>query len=682
MERKHRSEDLSRSDGAWQSLRRHFPHHKYFRDGQKQVIERLLAGENAAAIFPTGGGKSLCYQLPGLVLSSLGMTLVISPLLALMKDQVDSMRQKGHNVDLLGSSLSLDEKIAVQNRVRHRETSILYVAPEQLNNEKSVALIRSVPIALMAIDEAHCISEWGNAFRPDYLRLAKLTKEWKVKRVVALTATATPKVAKDICEGFAIPPENCFRTAFFRPNLKLSFTKVASDKARDQTLISCLQSNPAGSTIVYATTQKTTEKVADLLKKAGMDARPYHAGLQQDIRKATQEWFMEDNSARIVCATIAFGMGVDKRDIRYVYHYNLPKSLESYAQEIGRAGRDGKDSICHVLCRLEDVAQLESFAYCGSPSRSSIEGVLREVFYGQSERSFPVGTERAISQFSIARGNDMPQNTIHMLLAFLEIHHGFLKPRTPRYGMYKIKPRGGGSAATVMSFFRQCDDSRAADVLSAICVPKQKWAHIDMNAAITRFPGTSRDSLVTALARLEVNNLIEIMPSQVEHVYLIEQVPSSLQELAKTEYDRFRAREKKELARIGEVLAFLSADDCQAMILTEHFEGSDGPSQEGASSKPFPCGHCPRCKTGTALDLPKPASFSIDPELWRLLKDNANLPRDDPHLIARFALGFTSPRIQKLRLGSDQQFGLFAGTPFNDLFSHILSELFPEGYDN
>ncbi len=363
------------TDALQRSLKEFFPNHHSFREGQRKVIQALIDGENAAAIFPTGGGKSLCYQLPGLMLASEGITLVVSPLLALMKDQVDAMKALGHPVDMLASSQSLDEKIAVKDRVRKQKTAILYVAPEQLNNENTLALIRSVTISLLAIDEAHCISEWGHAFRPDYLRLSKFHQDsrMRVKRVVAMTATATPQVERDICEKFAILPENSVRTAFFRPNLKFVFTPTNNELESGEKLKQAIASqNPTGDTIVYATTQKSTEQVAEMLKATGVDARSYHAGMKQEDRKMTQDWFMKDKGfgtkSRVVVATIAFGMGVDKRDIRYIYHYNLPKSLEGYAQEIGRAGRDGKDSHCEMFCCLQDVAKLEAFAYCSTPS--------------------------------------------------------------------------------------------------------------------------------------------------------------------------------------------------------------------------------------------------------------------------------------------------------------------------
>lgn len=311
------SSHLGESD-VQSALGQFFPRHQGFKPGQEHVIAALLSGDNAAAIFPTGGGKSLCYQLPALVLHKRneGMTLVVSPLLALMKDQVDSLKELNHAADLLASSLTLDEKSAVQRRARLGETAILYVAPEQLNNEGTLALLRNVKISLIAIDEAHCISEWGNSFRPDYLRLSKLCTDWKVPRVVALTATATPKVALDICQGFNVAPHNCVRTAFYRPNLKFQFQKVGMSDRFDA-LVTSIRRQPPGDMIVYCTIQKTTQEVSDRLNRIpGFEARPYHAGLTHDVRKETQNWFMTNNTFeshndevkyRFVVATIAFG---------------------------------------------------------------------------------------------------------------------------------------------------------------------------------------------------------------------------------------------------------------------------------------------------------------------------------------------------------------------------------------
>jgi ATP-dependent DNA helicase RecQ len=421
-------------------------------------------------------------------------------------------------------------------------------------------------------------------------------------------------------------------------------------------LIEVIKSKPPGGTIIYATTQKTTEKVATLLREAGIDARAYHAGLKNELRKEIQDWFMQEEPSRIVVATIAFGMGVDKRDIRYVYHYNLPKSLEGYAQEIGLAGRDGKDSHCEIICCLDDVAQLEAFAFCGKPSLKAIQGVLNDFFLRSDGQMHTVGTERTVSQYSLGSGNDLEQQAVRMLLAFVDIYHGMIEQGTPRYGVYKVKPTNGGFASSVPFLLEQCGIPTAARILGLYCDPKKTWAHIDIGAAAAYNPRViSRDALIGALTRLEQANVIEISPSQVEHVYRITKVPECLNTPAQEEFDRFQKREQQELARIGQVLAFLTADSCHARILTEHFEGKDGPSS--LSGAPFPCGTCPHCMSGKRLTLGKLEGFTIDPGLWKQLENDPQLPRDDPQLVARFALGFRSPQINQLRLGSSRSTG-------------------------
>jgi ATP-dependent DNA helicase RecQ len=338
-----------------------------FRPGQEQVVEALLAGRSALAVFPTGAGKSLCYQLPALLLE--GMTVVVSPLIALMKDQIDFLQRSGIEAARLDSSLDAAEQREIFERLRAGSLKLLYVAPERFNNERFLAQLARARISLFAVDEAHCISEWGHNFRPDYLKLAERARELAAERVLALTATATPAVVADIRAGFGIQESDVVVTGFYRPNLTLLTTPVTAAE-RAGLLVDRLRERPPGSTIVYVTLQRTSLDLADLLAREGLPARPYHAGMSAEDRVAVQEWWSRSSDA-IVVATIAFGMGIDKADVRYVYHYNLPKSLESYSQEIGRAGRDGRESICELLACPDDVPTLENFAYGDTPTRPS-----------------------------------------------------------------------------------------------------------------------------------------------------------------------------------------------------------------------------------------------------------------------------------------------------------------------
>lgn len=398
----------------------------YFKPGQREVIEHLLAGRSAAAVFPTGGGKSLIYQLPALLLP--GATLVVSPLIALMKDQIDSLKERGIEAGRLDSSLSAEEYRDVMQRLRSGQLRLLYVAPERFNNERFREAIKNVRVSLFAIDEAHCISEWGHNFRPDYLKLVRYAKSCGAERVLGLTATATEKVMADICRGFEIAPECGIRTTFYRSNLTLLLTP-SSRASRDAQLLQALRRGPSGPTIVYVTLQRTAKEVAERLAASGVNAKHYHAGMSSDDRTEVQDWFMASTNA-VVVATIAFGMGVDKANIRQVIHYNPPKSLENYAQEIGRAGRDSEPSTCEMLFCPQDLDVLESFVYGDTPGHDSIRSFVESIF--------SLGDAFDVSQYDLSYEHDIRILVVKTLLTYLELD-GFLEAGTPFYQTYQYK---------------------------------------------------------------------------------------------------------------------------------------------------------------------------------------------------------------------------------------------------
>ena len=360
----------------------------HFKPGQREVVDHLLAGRSAAAVFPTGGGKSLCYQLPALALP--GITVVVSPLIALMKNQIDALGAQGIAAQRLDSTLDAEGYRDAMERARSGELRLLYVAPERFNNERFRQVLAQLRVSLFAVDEAHCISEWGHNFRPDYLKLAGFAKAANAECLLALTATATPKVLDDICQVFEIDRDCAVRMPFYRPNLRLLLTPTTPQQ-RDRQLTERLRERPGGPAIVYVTLQRTAENLAQRLTDAGQPAEAYHAGMNAQRRSAVQERFMQSD-AGVVVATIAFGMGIDKADIRTVYHYNLPKSLENYAQEIGRAGRDGADAVCELFACADDLNTLENFVYGDTPTATAVDSFVRRcIRAGRCLRRQPVG---------------------------------------------------------------------------------------------------------------------------------------------------------------------------------------------------------------------------------------------------------------------------------------------------
>jgi ATP-dependent DNA helicase RecQ len=354
----------------------HFFEFPSFRDGQKEVIEAVLAGRDVMAIMPTSAGKSLLFQLPALMLP--GVTLVISPLISLMKDQVDKLKAKGLPADFINSSLTDSQRRHVIELVESGDTKLLFVAPERFRSGSFKRTLKGLNISLFAVDEAHCVSSWGHDFRPDYLKLSRAVRLCGRPPILAVTATATENVRKDIEIHLALKDDYYSRIAGFdRPNLRFDVQHVASDEEKISAIAN-LARNGQGTGIVYCSTRKNTEKVVASLNKAGLDASAYHAGIGAESRRLVQEDFMA-GKIPLVCATNAFGLGIDKEDVRFVAHYNLPSSVEAYYQEAGRAGRDGKPSDCLLLFRSNDVFIQEFFIEMSYPAKSLVEAVYREL---------------------------------------------------------------------------------------------------------------------------------------------------------------------------------------------------------------------------------------------------------------------------------------------------------------
>ncbi|MFT5527776.1 MAG: ATP-dependent DNA helicase RecQ [Pirellulaceae bacterium] len=614
-----------------------------FREGQREVVERLLRGVSAAAVFPTGGGKSLCYQLPALELP--GLTLVVSPLIALMKDQIDALTARNIKAARLDSSLDLEEYISVVNSVRDGSLRLLYVSPERFNNERFRELIMQANVSLFAIDEAHCISEWGHNFRPDYLKLASFIKLCKARCVLALTATATSQVLVDICSSLDIEPENAVRTDFYRDNLTIRTTAVTASE-RDKYLLNELKSNPTGPTIVYVTLQKTAEDVAARLSKSGLKAHAYHAGMKPEQRTTVQDWFIESVDG-IVVATIAFGMGIDKSNIRYVYHYNLPKTLENYSQEIGRSGRDGEPALCHLLACPDDLTVVENFVYGDTPTKRAIDKFVRTIFANDEEFD--------VSIYEVSFQTDIRMLVLKTLFTYLELD-GYLESGTPFYSNYQFKPLR--PSAEILKTY----EGEPREFLTAMfrqCKKGPTWIRIDLNQAAANLK-QPRERLVRALDQLSEAGFVELKVEGVRNRYKILNRPESNHELVASLYDKSLQREDKEIGRIQGMLEWIGLDGCQVSYLSEYFDkGLDAP-----------CGHCSHCLVGEPVELERPPVPKVDKKILAdalALKERYSDVIDCAVPLTRVLCGISSPKITRAKLRNDHLYSKLDGVPFPEV---------------
>ncbi|MAS94494.1 MAG: RecQ family ATP-dependent DNA helicase [Verrucomicrobiales bacterium] len=624
--------------------------HSQFREGQEAVIDILLAGRSALALFPTGAGKSLCYQLPALMLE--GLTLVVSPLIALMKDQVESLQSRGVQAARLDSTIDRKEIEEIYSQMNAGSLKLLYVAPERLANDGFLRRLRRVKIDLLAVDEAHCISEWGHNFRPDYLKIAPLAKDLSIPRVLALTATATPRVAADIRARFQIRDSDHVQTGFSRPNLSFHVHPSSSDE-RDQNLTELLQKNPEGPAVVYVTLQQTAERVAGVLSRAGLDARAYHAGMRDDHRADLQDDFMGGRVA-IVVATIAFGMGVDKADIRHVYHYNLPKSLENYVQESGRAGRDGNDSTCEILACADDLTVLENFIYGDTPSRSALKSLVEHVLLQ--------GTEFSISRYDLSQSRDIRPSVVSTALTYLELEEVII-PRGPFYGGYRVQLLRtidqvlAGHTAARQNFLKKLFDSGKKG---------RSWYTFDIAESAFAISETE-DRIRKAIQYLADMGDAVVKPTGLRHSYrLNSNKKSTVQELTTFLVERFETRETGEIERLHQVVELCETPECIPQQILEYF---------GESMKP--CGSCSYC-TGQYSGGPLPGndrpSIQLeDAEILQELCDEGHPALRQPRQLARFLCGLSSPATTRAKLHRSDHFGILENVPFLDVLAHVES---------
>jgi ATP-dependent DNA helicase RecQ len=603
-----------------------------FRPGQEAAISAVLAGRSAAAIFPTGSGKSLCYQISALLLPHL--TLVVSPLLALMQDQLAFLQRHGISAGSIDSAQSREDANDVMARARSGELKILMISVERLKNERFRNFLQQVPISLLVVDEAHCISEWGHNFRPDYLKLPDYQRQFNIPQTLLLTATATPQVIADMQAKFAIAPEDVVTTGFYRPNLNLLVEPVRGQDKRRR-LVEWMSERPGQPSIVYVTLQKTAEHIAEHLERNGIQAEAYHAGLPHDKREAIQKRFMAGQSNCIV-ATIAFGMGIDKSDIRNVVHFDLPKSIENYSQEIGRAGRDGQPSDCLVLANRDSLNVLENFVYGDTPEREGIRYVLDEL-----KASVPEGQWEFLLG-PLADQSNIRSLPLKTLLVQLELR-GLIAPRYAYYAEYRFKYLLEPEA--LLERF----EGERRDFVAAIIQTSSRartWATVSFESMYEQY-SAERNRVVKALDYFQEKGWVELESKQMTEVYSVLRSDFDSDVLGGELHDYFTRHEQTEVARIHAMLEVFATERCLGYRLAEYFGDHDAPEH---------CGHCSVCH-GQVARLPAP------PELPALVDKNfAALCGDFIHRheqltavaptaerLTRFLCGISVPLFTKLK---------------------------------
>lgn len=627
-----------------------------FRDGQQQTIEQLLNGQSSLAIFPTGSGKSLCYQLTATLLPSL--TLVVSPLLALMKDQLEFLKRKGIAAASIDSSLTPEENQQVMRDVREGKIKILMISVERFKNERFRNFIQSVPLSMLVVDEAHCISEWGHNFRPDYLKLPQYKDELNIPLVLLLTATATKKVKRDMSQKFSISPEHVVQTGFYRPNLDLSIVPITAQQ-KDNTLLQIIN-DQNGCGIVYVTLQQTAESVAQNLSKQGINAVAYHAGFDSDTRKDIQSRFMQ-GQFQVVVATIAFGMGIDKSDIRHVTHYDLPKSIENYSQEIGRAGRDGQPSNCYVLANLDGINTVENFVFGDTPELDGINHVINNI------KSEMANNQWELQITPLSNQSNIRQLALKTLLVQLELK-GVIESKYSYFAEFKYKFLGNKE-----SLLNQFNPERQ-QFLNQIFEHtqfKKIWGVLNFDSLHQQY-GADRSRTISALEYLRDQNLIELETKGMTEVYGVNVNRLNQPNLAIELSHYFKDKEVSEISRIAAMVRFFELQSCLSSNLSRYFDDSKAPER---------CGHCSVCRNQIAK-----LSYSQDP-VWpsdAVFKNNISAMKVDlkakkglsdsdisNDLICRFFTGISVPVFARTNLRKLEGFALCESLRYQEVLDKV-----------
>ena len=637
-----------------------------FRPGQLEVIEAVLDQRDTLCIMPTGGGKSLCYQLPALARD--GMTIVISPLIALMKDQVDGLQQLNIPATYINSSLEPGQQRDRINRMVQGEFQLVYVAPERLRSISFMRAVQKINVRLLAIDEAHCISQWGHDFRPDYARLGSLRERLGNPQTIALTATATELVRNDICNSLKLDEPATFVSGFARDNLSLHVESPTSNSERDIRLIRFLADNP-GCGIIYASTRKNCEHVVELLSEQ-TDRRLefYHAGLTPQRRRQVQEDFMS-GEIPVIVATNAFGMGIDKPDLRFVVHYNLPGSIEAYYQEAGRAGRDGKPSNCLLMHTHQDRFIQEFFIENSYPSRD----VVRQVFEFLSKvKSKPIEMtlmeiKEAIGLTTGSEGISTSENLLEKAGAIERLdsrdNMAAIKIDSELPTLVELLPREAKQQRKVMRGLEQIVGSMRGE--RVLFEPRRFAAELDM-----KWDSVSRS--IRQLAKLEGVDYVPPFRGRAIHMLASDKQFSDLE----IDFAELQRRQQAEFDKLATMIQFASTRRCRQLEILEYF----------GDTNRYQCKQCDNCMAREDEKKrprkPKPWAnpdaclYAAQVTLSGTARTQARFGKN---LIAQMLTGSTSQKVQKNGLHRLSTFGLLAGLRQIDVIT-LIDWLIDYGY--
>jgi ATP-dependent DNA helicase RecQ len=545
-----------------------------FREGQREVISAILEGHDTVVVMPTGGGKSLCYQLPALMKE--GATVVVSPLIALMKDQVDALHARNLPATFINSSITFEEQKARIAGLRRGEYKLVYVAPERFRSAHFVETLRTARIALFAVDEAHCISQWGHDFRPDYLRLREAVEQIGRPQIAALTATATPHVRADIIEQLALSNPRAFVSGFDRPNLSINVLRTQKEREKITHIKALASKHAGGSGIIYTSTRKAVEQVTTRLRAAGLSLVAYHAGMEDAERTRAQDEFMTGR-AQMIVATNAFGMGIDKPDIRFVAHYQMPGSIEAYYQEIGRAGRDGLPSTCALLFNYADKRTQDYFIEGSYPPPDTVARVY-QALVGTNQKRIELSVSEIASRAGI-RNEMAVQSALIILEKAGHIERGGANENRATVRL-RMSPRAARDSVGTR-------DTRARQVLVGLLggydVNERGETELD-TAELAEAIGLDQGAVRRALSSLAASEVISYAPARrTRGVLMLDEQPVNTLRIRPGEIARRAALEQRKLR---EVISFCYTEHCYRAFILDYF----GDPHHAAN-----CGTCGNC---------------------------------------------------------------------------------------